>query len=263
LDGGSINRESQQHIVGLSAQDSKIAAEQEQHSTGDCARAHVNRSAVLGVDAVDRLVSLATGIEVPELSSVSDLALRRPWHRVDGKSRAFCRRQRSRCPKNGRRPFFQLTRFMADAGHSGSSRSLAIYGVLLELYPREYLQQHRAEMLQNFEDLERASSSRAALWLFIGRDLAISLGGRFTRTLSGQTALLLLVLAILIVETPVPGQGQLLRLPAGMVHRMVWQVLANPVSGSRLRLFQITLETSRRSVGCDWPGAGHRASLST
>jgi hypothetical protein len=88
----------------------------------------------------------------------------------------------------------------ADVGHSGPSRSLAIYGVLLELYPREYLQQHRAEMLQNFEDLERAASSQAALWLFIARDLAISLGSRFTRTLSGQTALVLMVLAILFVE---------------------------------------------------------------
>jgi hypothetical protein len=55
------------------------------------------------------------------------------------------------------------------------SRSLAVYGLFLELYPPEHLRQHRAEMLQNFEDLERASSSKAALWLFIGKDLVISL----------------------------------------------------------------------------------------
>jgi hypothetical protein len=50
-----------------------------------------------------------------------------------------------------------------------------MYRLFLELYPPEYLQEHRAEMLQNFEDLERASSSKAALWLFIGKDLMISL----------------------------------------------------------------------------------------
>lgn len=50
---------------------------------------------------------------------------------------------------------------------NGMSRSLAMYGWLIELYPPEYLQQHRAEMLQNFEDLERTSSSKAALWLFM------------------------------------------------------------------------------------------------
>jgi hypothetical protein len=112
---------------------------------------------------------------------------------------------------------------MADAGHSGSSRSLAIYGVLLELYPREYLQQHRAEMLQNFEDLERASSSQVALWLFIARDLAISLGGRFTRTLSGQTTLVLMVLAILIVETSrYPGKHEYLVIASCCGYLLGW-----------------------------------------
>ncbi len=55
------------------------------------------------------------------------------------------------------------------------SRSWVLYRWLLNLYPPEYLQQHRAEMLQNFEDLEHASSSKVALWLFIGQDLVISL----------------------------------------------------------------------------------------
>ena len=65
-----IDGESQQHIVGLSAEDSKVAGEQEQHSAGDCARAHVNRAAVLGVDAVDRFVSLGTCIEVPDHGAI-------------------------------------------------------------------------------------------------------------------------------------------------------------------------------------------------
>jgi CubicO group peptidase (beta-lactamase class C family) len=55
------------------------------------------------------------------------------------------------------------------------SRSLALYTLLLELYAPELLARHRAEMLQNFEDLENASSSKAALWLHIGRDLALSI----------------------------------------------------------------------------------------
>jgi hypothetical protein len=64
---------------------------------------------------------------------------------------------------------------MAQRRRSGTSRPLVIYGWLPELYPCAYLQQHRAEMLQDFEDLEQASPSKAALWLFIGRDLAVSL----------------------------------------------------------------------------------------
>lgn len=64
---------------------------------------------------------------------------------------------------------------MARVEQNRTSRSLAIYGLFLELYPPDYLRQHRAEMLQNFEDLECTSSSKAALWLFIGKDLMISL----------------------------------------------------------------------------------------
>lgn len=70
---------------------------------------------------------------------------------------------------------------------NGMSRSLAMYGLLLELYPREYLRQHRAEMLQNFEDFERTSSSKAALWLFMGKDLVISLMSHYTNSFWGQT----------------------------------------------------------------------------
>jgi hypothetical protein len=64
---------------------------------------------------------------------------------------------------------------MARASHRGGSRSLALYALLLKLYPTEFRRQHCAEMLQNFEDLERAASSRTALWTHIGRDLMASL----------------------------------------------------------------------------------------
>jgi hypothetical protein len=47
------------------------------------------------------------------------------------------------------------------------SRSLRLYARLLELYPPAFLQQHRAEMLQNFTDLEGAAESKAPLWLLI------------------------------------------------------------------------------------------------
>jgi hypothetical protein len=55
------------------------------------------------------------------------------------------------------------------------SRSLRLYARLLELYPPAFLQQHREEMLQNFADLEDAATSKAQLWLLIGKDLTMSL----------------------------------------------------------------------------------------
>ncbi|HZT04236.1 MAG TPA: hypothetical protein VFA39_18445 [Steroidobacteraceae bacterium] len=76
---------------------------------------------------------------------------------------------------------------------------MAIYGLLLNLYPRPYLQQHRAEMLQNFQDLEQASPSKAKLWLFLANDLAISLRSQFIKTVWGQTVIVILVLSILLV----------------------------------------------------------------
>jgi hypothetical protein len=88
---------------------------------------------------------------------------------------------------------------MAHIEQNGTSRSQAIYGLLLELYPRPYLERHRAEMLQNFQDLEQASPSKSALWLFVGKDLLVSLQSQFTRTLWGQTSMVVLVLAIVLV----------------------------------------------------------------
>ncbi|MBV8056396.1 MAG: hypothetical protein JO071_14270 [Deltaproteobacteria bacterium] len=64
---------------------------------------------------------------------------------------------------------------MAGMERHKASPSSALYALLLNLYPRKYLHEHGQKMLQNFEDLERASSSRPALWLFIGRDFLVSL----------------------------------------------------------------------------------------
>jgi hypothetical protein len=76
---------------------------------------------------------------------------------------------------------------------------LAVYALLLELYAPEFLAQHRAEMLQNFEDLENASSSKAALWLLIGEDLMLSLISRnIPKSLWGQTARMFIVLAVVL-----------------------------------------------------------------
>jgi hypothetical protein len=74
---------------------------------------------------------------------------------------------------------------------------LAIYVVLLELYSPEFLTRRRAEMLQNFGDLENGSSSNAVLWLLIGRDLMFSLISRnIPESLWGQIVLMVIVLAI-------------------------------------------------------------------
>lgn len=81
---------------------------------------------------------------------------------------------------------------------NGSSRGLAIYTLLLQLYPPAYLRRHRAELLQNFQDLERAMPSSVALWLFITKDLAVSLGAELTRTLSGQTTIRFALLALML-----------------------------------------------------------------
>ena len=89
---------------------------------------------------------------------------------------------------------------MAHERQKDASRGLAIYGLLLELYPRAYLRQHRAELLQNFQDLEQALPSKTALWCLIAKDLAVSLRSELTQTFSGQTtvrfAILCLMLAI-------------------------------------------------------------------
>lgn len=92
---------------------------------------------------------------------------------------------------------------------NGGSRSLAIYGLLLSLYPRAYLERHRAELLRNFEDLEQELPSKAALWRFIARDLAVSLGSEHTRTLWGQTAIRFAALSLMLLMVHrYPGQHE-------------------------------------------------------
>jgi hypothetical protein len=64
---------------------------------------------------------------------------------------------------------------MTSPARPNQSRSLRLYARLLELYPPSFLERHRAEMLQNFADLENAAEPKAKLWLLIGKDLVISL----------------------------------------------------------------------------------------
>ena len=72
----------------------------------------------------------------------------------------------------------------------------AVYGFLLGLYAPEFLARHRAEMLQNFEDLENASSSKAALWLLVGKDLLLSIVSRnIPKSIWGHAAPAFIVLA--------------------------------------------------------------------
>jgi hypothetical protein len=92
------------------------------------------------------------------------------------------------------------------------SRSLRLYARLLELYPPSFLQRHRAEMLQNFADLEAAAESKAKLWLLIGKDLAMSLASRFFGSRLGHYVIAVLVTWILIFAIgyfyygPTPGR---------------------------------------------------------
>ena len=78
------------------------------------------------------------------------------------------------------------------------SRSFRLYAWLLELYPTAFLQRHRAEMLQNFADLEDAATSKAGLWLLIGKDLTMSLVSHFFASRLGNYVISVLVAWILI-----------------------------------------------------------------
>ena len=88
---------------------------------------------------------------------------------------------------------------MAPIRQKTRSRSLAVYGFLLGLYAPKFLARHRAEMLQNFEDLENASSSKAKLWLLVGEDLMLSLISRnIPKSFWGHTAPLFVVLVAVL-----------------------------------------------------------------
>jgi CubicO group peptidase (beta-lactamase class C family) len=90
------------------------------------------------------------------------------------------------------------------------TRSQAVYGFLLGLYARKFLVRHRAEMLQNFEDLENASSSRAALWLLVAKDLLLSIISRnIPKSIWGHAAPAFIVLAavLAILRALAPASG--------------------------------------------------------
>jgi CubicO group peptidase (beta-lactamase class C family) len=74
---------------------------------------------------------------------------------------------------------------------------MAVYGFFLKLYAPEFLARHRAEMLQDFEDLEKASSSTAALWLLIGEDLMLSfISRKIPKSFWGYAAPIFAVLTV-------------------------------------------------------------------
>ena len=70
---------------------------------------------------------------------------------------------------------------------------MCLYARLLEFYPPPFLERHRAEMLQNFADLEDATASKAALWLLIGKDLAMSLVSHFFASRLGHYVIAVVV----------------------------------------------------------------------
>jgi hypothetical protein len=87
---------------------------------------------------------------------------------------------------------------MTGPARQKESWSLRLYARLLELYPPEFLQRHRAEMLQNFADLEDAASSKAALWLLMGKDLTMSLISHFFASRLGHYVIAVLVAWLLL-----------------------------------------------------------------
>jgi hypothetical protein len=116
------------------------------------------------------------------------------------------------------------------------SRSLRLYARLLELYPPSFLQRHRAEMLQNFADLEDAAASKAKLWLLIGKDLAMSLMSHFFGSRLGHYVIAVLATWILIFAIgyffygPTPGRPALHAF-AGFLPGMLAMYIATHVYG--------------------------------
>jgi CubicO group peptidase (beta-lactamase class C family) len=133
---------------------------------------------------------------------------------------------------------------MAQRRQATCSRASAVYGFLLGIYAPEFLARHRAEMLQNFEDLENASSSRAALWLLIGEDLMRSLVSRkIPKSLWGHAAPIVVVLAVVLgvwrasaYDTAPVGEAKAVGFSSARLERIAaWQqtqVDAGAYSGS-------------------------------
>ena len=124
---------------------------------------------------------------------------------------------------------------MARTARQKESRSLRLYARLLELYPPEFLQRHRAEMLQNFADLEDAES-KAKLWLLIGKDLAMSLISQFFESRLGHYAIAVVVTWILLFVVgyfffrPTPGHPAL-HVFAGFLPGMLAMYIATRLYG--------------------------------
>ena len=117
------------------------------------------------------------------------------------------------------------------------SRSLHLYARLLELYPPSFLQRHRAEMLQNFADLEDAAASKAKLWLLIGKDLAMSLMSHFFGSRLGHYVIAVLFAWILLFVIgyffygPTPGRPALHVFP-GFLLGMLSMYIATRLYGT-------------------------------
>lgn len=117
------------------------------------------------------------------------------------------------------------------------SRSLRLYARLLELYPTAFLQRHRAEMLQNFADLEDATASKTALWLLIGKDLTMSLIPHFFGSRLGHYVIAVLVTWILLFVVgylfygPTPGRPVLHAFP-GVLLGMLSLYVATRLHGT-------------------------------
>jgi hypothetical protein len=122
------------------------------------------------------------------------------------------------------------------------SRSLRLYAWLLELYPPAFLQRHRAEMLQNFADLEDAAESRAKLWLLIGKDLAMSLAAQFFGSQLGRYAIAAIAVWILMFVIgyffvrPMPGCPALHAF-AGFLPGMLAMYIATRLYGTPQKSF--------------------------
>jgi hypothetical protein len=117
------------------------------------------------------------------------------------------------------------------------SRSFRLYARLLELYPPAFLQRHRAEMLQNFADLEDAAASKAALWLLIGKDLTMSLISHFLGSRLGRYVIGVFVAWILLFafgyffHGPTPGHP-VLHVFAGFLLGMLSMYIATRFYGA-------------------------------
>jgi peptidoglycan/LPS O-acetylase OafA/YrhL len=122
------------------------------------------------------------------------------------------------------------------------SWSLRLYARLLEFYPPAFLQRHREEMLQNFADFEEVAASRAALWLLMGKDLAMSLIPHFFASRLGNYVIAVFVAWILLFVVgyffygPTPGRPALHVFPGfllGMLAMyLVMRLYGTPQSSS-------------------------------